>query len=637
MDTIKWLGILFLVANSISSSFEGAIIMEEEEELMISCPCDIRSDSLVLVDFYNKTNGQDWTNKWDLSQPFSTWYGIKLNPSGCVQCLDLDGEPNCGWKHNRGNNVVGQLPDLNLPHLEHLFLGFNKLSGAVPLLKKMTFLLTLQLSGNGFSDSIPNFNFKKLVSLELEFNQFSGSIPDFQHIPKLQTLYLNYNKLSGQIPNFSNLPVLKSLYISKNLLEGSIPDFVNSPELQFISFSKNRLTGSIPSFQHLKKLRNLDFSINQLKGELPSFRKMKALKNINFSYNQLEGEIPSFKNADDLETLLLSNNRFTDCPKMSNKPALTRFLVSGNFLDFNSLRKNTAYLKSLESYAHQKHHKKDSLIYLSVGDSIELNLAMKDFKTNKYEWFFAGDKLENHNESFLQIDQINPAQTGKYFCEISNREFPALTIKSFDFILKLEDYMNLEQLEQIQPLAQNDLFNLNTNTSNFMLDVLENDELLGLEDWEISIVQEPQAGLLFNLENGTIKYSAPSSFEGEVSFQYQLTNILNPEKFTVATVEMTVQSNDGLANRIPNAISPNGDGVNDYFIVPDLASNPDLKNELIVFDRFGQLVYSASPYRNDWDGIFESTSGPLPEGTYFYTLAIENNPRKLSGFIELRR
>ncbi|MFT5253746.1 MAG: gliding motility-associated-like protein, partial [Flavobacteriales bacterium] len=187
------------------------------------------------------------------------------------------------------------------------------------------------------------------------------------------------------------------------------------------------------------------------------------------------------------------------------------------------------------------------------------------------------------------------------------------------------------------PLAQNDLFNLNTNTSNFMLDVLENDELLGLEDWEVSIVQEPQAGLLFNLENGTIKYSVPSGFEGDISFQYKLTNSLNPENFTIATVDINVETNDGLANRIPNAISPNGDGMNDYFIVPDLESNPDLKNELIVFDRFGQLVYSASPYRNDWDGIFESTLGPLPEGTYFYTLEIENSPRKLSGFIELRR
>jgi gliding motility-associated-like protein len=635
MYIIKWLGILFLVMASIGSSFEEVMI--EEEELKTSCPCDIRSDSLELVDFYTKTNGQNWTNQWDLSQPFSTWHGIKLNSSGCVQCLDFDGDPNCGWKHNRGNNLVGELPDLNLPHVEHLFLGFNKLYGPPPLLKNMAYLLTLQLSGNGFSDSIPNFNFKRLVSLELEFNQFSGAIPDFQHIPKLQTLYLNYNKLSGSIPNFSNLPDLKRLYISKNKLEGSIPDLANSSKLQFISFSKNRLTGSIPSFQHLKKLKNLDLSINQLKGELPSFRKMKALKSINFSYNQLEGEIPSFKNADDLETLLLSNNRFTDCPKFSNKSALSKLLVSGNFLDFNSLRKNSAHLKTLESYAHQKSHKKDSLIYLLVGDSIELNLEMDDFKTNKYEWFFEGEKLENKNESFLQIDQVNPAQTGKYFCEISNREFPGLTIKSFDFMLKLEDYMNLEQLEQIQPLAQNDLFNLNTNTSNFMLDVLENDELLGLEDWEVSIVQEPQVGLLFNLENGTIKYSVPSGFEGDISFQYKLTNSLNPENFTIATVDINVETNDGLANRIPNAISPNGDGMNDYFIVPDLESNPDLKNELIVFDRFGQLVYSASPYRNDWDGIFESTLGPLPEGTYFYTLEIENSPRKLSGFIELRR
>lgn len=635
MDIIKWLGILFLLITCIGSSYDGAMI--EEEKLMPSCPCDIRSDSLALVDFYKKTNGENWTNQWDLSQPFKTWYGVKLNSSGCVQCLDLDGDPNCGWKHNRGNNLTGQLPDLNLPHVEHLFLGFNKLSGPAPLLKNMIFLLTLQLSGNGFNGSIPDFNFQRLVSLELEFNQFTDTIPDFQQLPKLRTLYLNYNKLSGKIPNFSNLPELKRLYISKNQLVGSIPNLANSPKLQFISFSKNRLNGSIPSFQHLKKLSHLNLSNNQIKGELPSFKRMKKLKNINFSYNQLEGKISSFKNANHLESLILSNNRFTDCPKISNKSALNNFLVNGNFLDFNSLKKNRSHFKTFDSYAYQKDPKKDSLIYLLVGDSIQLDLEMEDLKTNQYEWYFEGNKLENQNESFLQIDQINPDQTGKYFCEISNREFPGLTIKSFDFILKLEDYMNLEQLERIQPLAQNDLFNLNTNTSNFMLDVLGNDELLGLEDWEVSIIEEPQSGLLFNLENGTFKYSIPADFEGDISFQYQLTNILNPEKFTTATVEVSIQPNDGLADQIPNAISPNGDGVNDYFIVPGLEENPDLKNELIIFDRFGQVVYSANPYRNDWDGIFENTLGPLPEGTYFYTLKIENNPSKLSGFIELKR
>ncbi len=635
MHIIKWLGILFLVITCIGSSYEGGVI--EEEELMASCPCDIRSDSLELVNFYQKTNGQDWTNQWNLSQPFSTWYGLKLNSSGCVQCIDLDGDPSCGWKHNRGNNLIGQLPDLNLPHVEHLFLGFNTLSGPAPALKNMTFLLTLQLSGNQFSGSLPDFHFPRLVSLELEFNQFTDTIPDFQHIPKLTTLYLNYNKLSGKIPNFSKLPALKRLYISKNQLVGSVPNLVNSSKLQFVSFSKNRLVGPIPSYHHLKKLSHLDLSMNQIKGKLPSFKKMKALKNVNFSYNQLEGKIPSFKNASHLEALVLSNNRFTDCPKFSNKPALNKFLVNGNFLDFNSLKKNSSHLQKLESYDYQRDNKKDSLIYLLVGDTIKLDLEIDDLKNNYYEWFFAGEKLENNNESFLQVDQINPDQTGKYFCEISNREFPGLTIKSFDFILKLEDYMDLEQLEQIQPLAQNDLFNLNTNTSNFMLDVLDNDELLGLEDWEISIIEEPQTGLLFNLENGNFKYSVPSDFEGDISFQYQLTNVLNPDNFSVATVEMSIQSNDVLANQIPNAISPNGDGVNDYFIVPDLESNPDLKNELIVFDRFGQVVYTASPYRNDWDGIFENTLGPLPEGTYFYTLEIENNPRKLSGFIELKR
>ncbi len=43
----------------------------------------LASDSLILVNFYNNTNGPNWTNTWDVSQPVSTWYGVTLSTNGC--------------------------------------------------------------------------------------------------------------------------------------------------------------------------------------------------------------------------------------------------------------------------------------------------------------------------------------------------------------------------------------------------------------------------------------------------------------------------------------------------------------------------------------------------------------------------
>lgn len=65
--------------------------------------------------------------------------------------------------------------------------------------------------------------------------------------------------------------------------------------------------------------------------------------------------------------------------------------------------------------------------------------------------------------------------------------------------------------------------------------------------------------------------------------------------------------------------TPNGDGVNDTWVIEGLHNYPD--NNIQVFNRWGQLVYEASTYNNDWQGI--TTDGEsLPQGTYYYILTL---------------
>lgn len=65
---------------------------------------------------------------------------------------------------------------------------------------------------------------------------------------------------------------------------------------------------------------------------------------------------------------------------------------------------------------------------------------------------------------------------------------------------------------------------------------------------------------------------------------------------------------------LPNAITPNNDGFNDAYFVGDEDDFPKL--ELTVYDRAGQLLFRALPYRNDWFGQDDSGT-PLPAGTYY--------------------
>ena len=74
---------------------------------------------------------------------------------------------------------------------------------------------------------------------------------------------------------------------------------------------------------------------------------------------------------------------------------------------------------------------------------------------------------------------------------------------------------------------------------------------------------------------------------------------------------------------LPNAITLNGDGINDTFVVPILEADPDEHpdNEIVIFNRWGDVVHRAAPYRNDWDGT--NNGQRLPEGTYYYVLRLD--------------
>ena len=69
---------------------------------------------------------------------------------------------------------------------------------------------------------------------------------------------------------------------------------------------------------------------------------------------------------------------------------------------------------------------------------------------------------------------------------------------------------------------------------------------------------------------------------------------------------------------IPNAITPNNDGANDFWEIKGLQYFDH--SEVIILNRWGDEVFTASPYLNDWRGTFNGKG--LPEGTYYYILKL---------------
>jgi gliding motility-associated-like protein len=91
------------------------------------------------------------------------------------------------------------------------------------------------------------------------------------------------------------------------------------------------------------------------------------------------------------------------------------------------------------------------------------------------------------------------------------------------------------------------------------------------------------------------------------------------------------RDNDGLGDvcdtieiNVAEAITPNGDGINDTWMIYNIENHPN--NYVRVFNRWGDLVFEARNYQNDWDGHFKSKSESLPDGaSYYYQIDLDGN------------
>ncbi len=83
---------------------------------------------------------------------------------------------------------------------------------------------------------------------------------------------------------------------------------------------------------------------------------------------------------------------------------------------------------------------------------------------------------------------------------------------------------------------------------------------------------------------------------------------------------------------IPGGISPNGDNANDTWTIIGLNQYPDAK--VLVFDRWGQKVFSGDATNPTWNGTYEGKE--LPTADYYYIIELGNG-EKFNGVVTLKR
>lgn len=123
------------------------------------------------------------------------------------------------------------------------------------------------------------------------------------------------------------------------------------------------------------------------------------------------------------------------------------------------------------------------------------------------------------------------------------------------------------------------------------------------------------------------------------SIQDISTDGLNPDPDGNGTPderEPTPVTLKGMVIKIPKGFSPNNDGINDYFIIENTGTS---RISLEVYNRWGNLVYKNTDYKNNWDGRPNTgirIGTQVPDGTYYYIVVVDGKDRYVN-YITINR
>ena len=163
-----------------------------------------------------------------------------------------------------------------------------------------------------------------------------------------------------------------------------------------------------------------------------------------------------------------------------------------------------------------------------------------------------------------------------------------------------------------------------------LIDVLDNDVFSLFVT--IAITCEPANGsVVINSSPPGVIYESDPGFSGLDTFCYSICINDTCDTAVVSVFIETAASQDIV---IPTGFSPNGDGINDFWVIPNI----ELAGQSVVriYNRWGEEIYGKENYRNTWQGT-NFIGNPLPDGTYFYFVELVDRDEKYSGYVVIHR
>ncbi len=318
------------------------------------------SDSLILVDIYNQTGGDNWNTRWNFATPVSTWSGIEIE-CGKVISIDLStnnltevfpssflglaNRRNSDFVVNIGNNrlgfdsiedFVGQIASFNYSPQADIYSARTEISR-----QSASITFTSQTEGkfnryqwykdqvaiNGatsptltITNALPSdagiytctVQNSVATALILERRPITLIVEGFINPSDSLALVNIFEQTGGN----TSWKVKWDLFQPVSTWEGIT---VSGNKVTELDLSSNNMTGTLPDVfdaELFLNLRYLSFFDNQLEGQIPfTLGELIELTYLDLDKNNFEGNVPSsFGNLINLQALWLSRNNLTALP-----------------------------------------------------------------------------------------------------------------------------------------------------------------------------------------------------------------------------------------------------------------------------------------------------------------------------------
>ncbi|MEZ4963487.1 MAG: HYR domain-containing protein [Saprospiraceae bacterium] len=166
--------------------------------------------------------------------------------------------------------------------------------------------------------------------------------------------------------------------------------------------------------------------------------------------------------------------------------------------------------------------------------------------------------------------------------------------------------------------------------------VVVNDTLAS-DNYTIKIIDQPDHGTVFidsSQGKGVLTYVPDSLYRETDRLLYEICYTDCPELCDIGIVTLLIRYPVDQCV-ITTVITPNNDGINDEFNVSCLELGDYPLNELYIFNQWGDKVFEAAPYKNDWKGTWDGKD--LPDGTYYFIFQRDPNVAAQKGFVMIYR